>query len=247
MIVVHVLMYHSISDGPAPTCISPRIFSEQMATIEGEGYQVISLTDFASWHNGKLELPENVVVLTFDDGFEDFYDSAFPVLRERNWTATVFLPTKLVGGIENWDGQLKDSPRRLMNWAQIAELKEQGIEFGGHSLTHEDLTSLSSDELERQVRMPLEMIKQQIGDYANCFAPPYGRCNARVQGEIRKWCQASVGVRLDRATQQSDIYDVPRIEMHYFRNIKLWRSFLQQRAEVYFASRRLLRNVRNLL
>jgi peptidoglycan/xylan/chitin deacetylase (PgdA/CDA1 family) len=117
-----------------------------------------------------------------------------------------------------------------MSWSQISELKDQGVEFGGHSLTHADLTKLSSEQLLRQVRLPREAIQQRLDVCEISFAPPYGRSDARVRDEIRKWYQASLGVRLQRATRQCDLYDVPRIEMHYFRSATLWSAFLQRRA-----------------
>jgi peptidoglycan/xylan/chitin deacetylase (PgdA/CDA1 family) len=215
--------------------------------LEHCGFRTISLTDFVAWRCGQRALFDRCAVLTFDDGFEDFFKSAFPELRTRSWTATVFLPTDVVGGVENWEGALKTSPRKLMSWSQISELKEQGIEFGGHSLTHADLTKLSSEQLQRQVRMSQEAIHQRLGVRATSFAPPYGRSDAQVRNEIRKWYKTSLGVHLQRATQHCDLYDVPRIEMHYFRNVQLWNAFLRRQAEAYFAMRRIIRTVRRIL
>src|SRR5262249_32706715 len=89
--VVDILMYHSISDGVGPTCIAPVVFRHQMATLAACGYHPVSLTACAAWVRGEGTLPARAVVLTFDDGFDDFATVAFPVLQARGWTATVFL------------------------------------------------------------------------------------------------------------------------------------------------------------
>lgn len=236
-------MYHSISAGPSPTCIPLPVFSAQMEGLSRQGYHAISLADFVRWRQGELELEDPAVVLTFDDGFQDFYQAAHPELASRGWTATVFLPTDHIGGVENWNGALKE-PRKLMDWSEIRCLKEQGIDFGGHTLSHADLTSLPADEVHRQVKMSQDVIEQRLGEPVSSFAPPYGRSTARVRDEIRKWYKVSVGVRMARATPQCDLFDVPRIEMHYFRNVSLWNAFLRGQAKTYFALRCFLRWLR---
>lgn len=244
---VDILMYHSISDGPGPTCISPATFRQQLNAIEQRGFQVVSLGDFVAWQRGQLDLPERSIVLTFDDGFADFAEAAFPELQSRGWTATVFLPTDLVGRCENWPGQNHD-PRPLMDWSQIASLADEGIEFGAHTLTHADLTALNFDEACEQICKPRESIERHLGKTSMLsFAPPYGRSNQRVRDEIRKWYCVSVGVTLQRAGRHSDLFDLPRLEMYYFQNANVWDSYLSRRAEWYLTARRALRKVRRLI
>ncbi len=246
-LAVHVLMYHSVSDGPGPTCIPLRTFREQMAAIDRQSYQVVSLAEFTAWHDGERELPNRVVVLTFDDGFADFAETAFPELKARGWTATVFIPTSLVGEDESWQGRLP-SPRRLMSWSQIEELAGEGIDFGSHAMTHPDLTRLDLEQARREIREPRDAIQQRLGGPPTIsFAPPYGRCNEVLRNEIRKWYRVSVGVTLQRAGRHCDRYDVPRLEMHYFRNIRLWNAFLDGRADWYLAARRVVRKIRDVV
>jgi peptidoglycan/xylan/chitin deacetylase (PgdA/CDA1 family) len=89
---VSILMYHSISDGPGPTCIAPTTFRRHMAALADCGYHIVSLADIAAWKRGDHGLPERSVALTFDDGYEDFATVVFPELQARGWTVTVFLP-----------------------------------------------------------------------------------------------------------------------------------------------------------
>ena len=194
-------------------------------------YRPISLGDLATWLAGGTELPDRPVVITFDDGFADFAAQAAPVLLARGWSATVFLPTGRMGGPEDWAGANTDPPRPLMNWEQVKTLAGEGFEFGGHSVTHPNLTDLSPADLEREVRQSREEIRERLGRQPASFAPPYGASNPLVRREIAKWYGISVGTRLQRAAPDSDRYDVPRIEMHYFRNLRRWRAYLEGRAE----------------
>lgn len=241
---VNVLMYHSISDNPGPTSIPAETFRGQMAALADCGYQPVSLTDFAAWHRDGVALPERPVVITFDDGFADFAETAFPALRDRGWSATVFLPTGKVGGSEDWDDPT--APRPLMGWDEVAALARDGIAFGGHSVTHADLTALPPDEMRHEVRACADAIERHVGGAPACFAPPYGRSNAAVLAAIRERYTVSVGTRLGRAGRDSDLFDLPRIEMHYFRDIARWRAYLEGRADWYLAARQGLRRIRRM-
>lgn len=244
---VNILMYHSISDAPGPTNIAPGTFKRQMEVLAECGYQPVSLSAFADWHAGRGELPPRPVVITFDDGFADFADHAFPELKARGWTATVFLPTGKMGGHEDWEGADANPPRTLMSWKQVGELAGQGIDFGGHGVTHADLTRLAPDRLEREIRPPMEEIERRTGRAPVGFAPPYGRSNHLVRARIAACYGVSVGTRLARAGRRSDLFDVPRVEMHYFGDLPRWRAYLEGRANWYFESRRALRRVREIV
>lgn len=243
---INVLMYHSISHGSGPTSIPPETFQGQIELLAACKYQTISLLAFKDWRAGKKELPAKSVVITFDDAFADFADCAFRILKAHSCTATVFVPSGKIGGVEDWDGNASLG-RRLMSWSQVADLARENIEFGGHSVTHRDLTKLSESELEREVRQCRDQIEQRLGYAPVAFAPPYGRAHERERREIQNAFGISVGTRLDRANQDCDLYDVPRIEMHYFRDLNRWRDYLEGRADWYLTARRFMRGVKSLV
>jgi peptidoglycan/xylan/chitin deacetylase (PgdA/CDA1 family) len=113
-------------------------------------------------------------------------------------------------------------------------------------VTHADLTRLSAEKLDREVRECRDDIARQLGRAPESFAPPYGRAGERERQVIRQWFGLSTGTRLGHANRNSDPYDLPRIEMHYFRDPGRWKSFLEDRAELYLGTRQFLRKVREI-
>jgi len=242
---VNILMYHSISHEVGPTSIAPDVFHGQMDILKSCGCNVISLSDFAAWHRGKADLPPRPVVITFDDGFADFSSAAYPVLKAHGWGATVFLPTGKLGNVEDWPGA-NAKPRPLLTWTQVKALAGEGIAFGGHSVSHANLTQISENDLHEEIQTCQTDIARHTGQKPTSFAPPYGHANARVRAEIAKFYDVSVGTRLNSAGAGCDIFEVPRIEMYYFRDLNRWRSYLQGHGAWYLRARRLLRGARQI-
>jgi len=244
---IDILMYHAIADGPAPTCIAPDTFRRQMATMAEAGYHGMALSHLAAWLQGAEKPAGKPIVLTFDDGYSDFAEVAWPELKARGWTATVFLPAGKVGAAADWDAGLGRPARRLLSWPAAAELAALGIEIGAHGVSHADLTALPPDTARDEVVQARRRIEDRIGRPVTSFAAPYGRTNSAVRAEVRKHYQASVGTRLARALLDSDPYELPRIEMWYFQDQGRWRSYLDGRARGYFLLRRVLRRARALV
>jgi peptidoglycan/xylan/chitin deacetylase (PgdA/CDA1 family) len=242
---IDVLMYHSISSEAGPTSISARVFSTQIELLRKAGYTSVSLTRLPEWQADPSCLPHRSVVITFDDGFQDFSDVAFPILQRNGFTATVFVPTGRLGSPENWYGA-NAQPRPLMDWSTVIELSKAGIEFGGHSVTHADLSALAEPELREEIATSQADLASRLGMPTQTFAPPYGRTSARVRRELARHSRVSVGTQLGRMTPKSDIHDCPRIEMFYFQNPVMWRSYLERRADWYLLARRAARHIRSL-
>jgi len=238
---VDLLMYHAIADGAGPTNIPVSVFCEQMDALESHGYRILSSEELLGWYRGTAQLAGPSVVLTFDDGFLDFAEVAFPELQSRGWPAIVFLPTGQVGGRDAWE---RNPGRPLMTWDDVRRLHAQGIEFGAHTVGHVDLTRVAPDVARQEIAESKQMIEQTLGCQIAAFAPPYGKSNAAVREEIRSCYELSVGTTWARAGRHSDLFDLPRIDMHYFRNPRLWRAYLEGDAQVYTAARKILRRIR---
>ena len=122
----------------------------------------------------------------------------------------------------------------------LRELGSAGVEFGSHGLTHADLTRLAPGEREREIRQSAEDLAERTGRSTRCFAAPYGHVNRVVLGDMAKHYEAAFGTRFNRARPNCDRFNVPRIEMHYFRNPRRWRAFVTG-DDGYFLARRVLR------
>src|SRR5262249_45904222 len=145
---------------------------------------------------------------------------AFPELQARGWTATVFLPAGKVGGTDAWEADTSGSlGRALMSWQTVTALARLGIDFGAHGVTHTDLTTLPYAAAREEIMRCKRMIENYTGCQVTSFAPPYGQTNRAVRAEICQHYQVAVGTTLARAHRRSDTYNLPRIEMWYFRNL----------------------------
>ena len=236
-----VLTYHSISDAAGPTSIPADVFATQMQVLADLGRRCLRLSEFIDWHQGTNGGADNGVLITFDDAFEDFAQVAAPILQRHGFSALVFVPTRRLGQQEGWQGA-NDPARPLMNWATVKALANDGIEFGGHSRTHADLTRLSAANREDEIAGCAE-ISAQIGKPVEGFAAPYGRVSPEVVEAIGRHYRAAFGTRLALPERGEDRFDIPRIDMHYFREPRHWAGLLKgQRG--YLRVRQALRAVR---
>jgi peptidoglycan/xylan/chitin deacetylase (PgdA/CDA1 family) len=241
--VVDILMYHSISGQGGPTCIAPDIFAAQMRAIADAGVPVITLDDYCAAGIGGAALPDHAVILTFDDGFQDLADVAWPLMKDLGFRPIVYLPTNYIGGREGWRG-IASAPRKLMEWDTIRRLQGEGVIFGSHTESHPDLDALADDAVEAELTRSRDRIAAELGEAPRHFAPPYGIANPSVRARIAQYYLSSVGTRLGSAAAGAERYDLPRLEMFYFTDPARWRAHLAGRGATYLAARRTLRAVK---
>jgi peptidoglycan/xylan/chitin deacetylase (PgdA/CDA1 family) len=222
-------MYHSISGGQGPTCLAAETFRMQLTCLADCGYEAVSLAEYLGWQRGERCLVRPFVVLTFDDAFDDFADVAFPELRARGWSATVFVPAGKVGGADDWERGHGHRARRLMAWDTLRALTREGVDLGAHGMTHVDLTAVTVDEARREIVGSKHMIEELSCGRVSTFSYPYGRSNRHIRTEVGKHYAAGVGTVMGRVGPDSDRYDLPRIEMWYFRDLRRWRDYLEGR------------------
>lgn len=172
---VPILMYHSISDDPETgvhpyyrTATLPQVFAAQMKYLHDSGYRTLSLEEATR----QLESPTaelgKQVVITFDDGYRNFYSDAFPALRRFAFTATVFLPTAFIG-----NQALQFKGKTCLTWAEVSELRKHGVAFGSHTVNHPQLWDLSLPAIDSELRISKETIEDKLGCPAVSFAYPY--------------------------------------------------------------------------
>ena len=172
---IPILMYHSISDdGEKETHryysinTSPKIFNTHLDYLRDNEYVVINLSDAVSYLITGTPIPNKFLVITFDDGYRDFYTNAFPILKQHAFSCTVFLPT---GFIEGRRPGLKD--KEHMNWDEVRTLSKEGIKFGSHTVTHPQLALLNKDGILYELKHSKESIEDNIGEAVESFSYPF--------------------------------------------------------------------------
>lgn len=240
-----VLTYHSIDDDGPPLSISSSQFSEQMEWLS-DNTQVIPLADLVSALRYKHPLATNTVVLTFDDGYQDFYTQAAPILRRREFPTTVFLPTAYCGRTNSWPGQPRwVAEKPLLTWRQVEELARAGFQFGSHSVTHPDMTQLSDAQAEREIIESKREIEIHTGSRVEFFCYPYGHWERKTREIVSRHFGAACSTAAAMVWPTADPFVLPRVDAHYVRNATVFRSLFTRRFSGYITLRRTLRRLRN--
>ena len=176
-----VLMYHHVGPlkpGPYPELtVSPRRFDRQIRWLARRGFVGIRPADWVEWLRTGKGLPAKPVLLTFDDGYADLAEYALPVLRRYGFSAVVFVVTGLSGATNAWDEVNGGATQRLLSAEQIGYWAAQGIDFGSHTRTHTDLTTLTADQLAQEITGSRDDLTNLLGSPVTSFAYPYGAFN----------------------------------------------------------------------
>jgi peptidoglycan/xylan/chitin deacetylase (PgdA/CDA1 family) len=232
---VPILMYHSISDNLFGKShpyyqinTSPQVFAQQMRWMRANGYRTLDLTQMWAGMQAGDDLSKTVVI-TFDDGYRDFYTDAFDALRQCGFTATIFLATD----------RIKDSPVRIegvdyLTWAEVRELRAGGTCFGSHTVTHPDLRSLGPDQIEYEVGCSKETIEQKLGTAVESFSYPFAFPEENknftqflVDILENQGFENGVSTIIGRASKNNNHYYLPRLPVNSWDDATLLRAKLE--------------------
>jgi peptidoglycan/xylan/chitin deacetylase (PgdA/CDA1 family) len=141
-----------------------------MRYLKSQGYRVVNLREFRQYIEGKRQLPQKAVVLSFDDGYKSFREYAEPILKELGFSATLFVYTDYVG-----------AGRNAVSWKDLRELKDAGFDIEAHSKTHGDLRRKQGESdadyaarIRTELQLPQNLFRQHLGEPAQTIAYPYG-------------------------------------------------------------------------
>jgi peptidoglycan/xylan/chitin deacetylase (PgdA/CDA1 family) len=179
-----ILLYHRIyPEGSCATArwrVTPEAFETQLRYLRDAGYYSVTLEDWQQAVLTKKPLPGRAVLITFDHGYQDFCDYAWPLLQKYGFSATVFLVAEHIGGTSSWD-TVNDEKIPLLGWEQIHQLQHQGVEFGSQSATHRHLTGLSFAEVVREAARSRAILQQGLRQAPVAFAYPYGDTDELIE------------------------------------------------------------------
>jgi peptidoglycan/xylan/chitin deacetylase (PgdA/CDA1 family) len=185
-----VLLYHHVGPSRPGTypqqTLSSKAFERHVRWLARLGYVGIRPCDWLAGLRDRTGLPKKPVLITFDDGYADVTEYALPVLQRHGFGAGVFIVTGHVGGTNAWDEAKGSAPHKLMTADQIRYWARQGIEFGAHSRTHVDLTTLALNGLRDQVLGSKIDLVKLVGSPVTSFAYPYGIYNGDAYECVRE-------------------------------------------------------------
>jgi peptidoglycan/xylan/chitin deacetylase (PgdA/CDA1 family) len=202
--IVPVVMYHSIREASEEPLnnVTPKSFSRQMDYLKKNGYEVLSMEEYADRILAGSSFSRRSVVITFDDGFEDNYLNAFPVLREKGFPATIFVPSDKVGG----EGRL--------SWGQIRDMLGHGITIASHLKKERYLPELSPQEQWEEISESRKDLEARLGRPVLFLAYPIGGFSESVKAMVSR-----AGYKLAFTTNRG--HDGPKHDMYALKRIRI--------------------------
>lgn len=238
-----IIVYHSVDDSGSCISVRPSEFEMHMRYIKESGYKTLTLTEMVNIWKQKIKEPYKAVVLTFDDGYLNNYDVAFPTLKAFGLTATIFLTTDFIGKRCTWDkkGEIPDLP--LLTWEMIREMDQYGIDFQPHSATHPHLTSLTVSQIEEEIRRSKQVIEERLDKECRLFCYPYGEFDERIINVLIKlgFIAAVAGQSV-----QEDLYSLRRIGSAHLTSPLAFKTALKGRFSAYYFIKKTVRSLLRL-
>jgi peptidoglycan/xylan/chitin deacetylase (PgdA/CDA1 family) len=198
---VTVLNYHKIADDNIALAVSPPDFAKQMAYLAEEGYTTISPDDLLENQLNGKPLPEKPVLITFDDGYEDNYVNAYPILKQYGFKATIFVITDYLS-----------QNSAYLTWEQAREMQAGGMTIASHTMQHKPLTELGDAELKRELEGSKAAIEYQMGAQNVYLAYPTGAYNLKVMKQVEEaGYKGAFTIKYGGVNAASSLYALERV------------------------------------
>ncbi len=188
---IKILMYHRISENENLcrthwTYVSAAQLRKQLMLLDRLGFTPITFNDYILYMNGELNLPKKPIILTFDDGYENVYRIAFPILKEFGMKAIFFVLGDRSIKTDLWNRGDGTVSSLLINEEQIIDMHESGFEIGSHTMTHAKLTTLPSHIAWEEISISKIMLETILQSRVKSFSYPYGDVNSFVKRLVIK-------------------------------------------------------------
>lgn len=200
-----ILMYHAISDDGRFFSVSTEDFRKQMKYLFDNKYNVISLEEMVE-NLSRKTMPKKTIVLTFDDGYQNSFLTAFPILKKYDFQASIFLTTRSIGKVK------EGGVIGMLDWEEVKKMDGSGlIDFEPHTVTHPKLTSLKTKEIENEIIESKEKIEKELQKKCKYFAYPKGKYNAGIKEAVKDaGFKAAFTVEKGVITLESDFFSLKR-------------------------------------
>jgi len=212
---IPILMYHSIADMPKGTVmrslhVPPKRFRFQMRMLKWLGYRGLGMGELLPYLKGEKQ--GKVVGITFDDGYRNNLTEALPVLQEFGFSATCYIISQMIGGVNEWDLDKGIPENPLMDKAEIQHWIDGGMEIGSHTRNHKQLTECPRDTAIQEVTKSKKELEQQYSTPIDHFCYPYGQMNESIQkiAESARYLTATT-VSRGRTQSEDSLLRLPRV------------------------------------
>ena len=215
---VPIIFYHKI-DKPAPDSLvrggftPPRRFARQIAYLKAHGFVFYTAAEMIEHFRQRGEFPANGIALTFDDGWQDNYTNAFPILRRFDIKATIFLVAGCIGEMSVKAAAAGEGPRAHLSREQILEMSSEGIEFGSHSLNHRLLPELPLEEVRFEVNEAKKQIEELTQEPCHTFTYPAGYYSEAAQKVVQEAGHIAAFSSVYGPSDHLDLYAINRTEI----------------------------------
>ncbi len=212
-----ILMYHRIAstgaDELAPWRVMPKAFEEQLRFLRDHGFHSTTFKQWRGYVEFGTPIPAGAVMLTFDDGFVDFADEAWPLLRKYGFDATLFVVSNHVGGSNTWDHHFGDR-LPLLGWSDLRALNAEGVDVGSHTATHRSLTAINPIDAYHDLKRSKRELEDRLGSAVRSVAYPYGYSSPFVHlSAAAGGYDYGVTARRSRAGLRNSMLALPRVEI----------------------------------
>lgn len=188
---ISILMYHQVGEFPAPAAhrslfCQQRRFEGQMRWLARMGYKVISLREAVSALQGERALSGHAVVLSFDDGYLNFAQAAWPVLKRYGFPAALFPVAGLLGERTEWHAAAGRESYPLLSGEELIRLRREGVEIGAHTMKHPRLGGCDPERQANEIGTSKAALEKLLGEEVPFFCYPFGDFDRTSVSLVRK-------------------------------------------------------------
>ena len=214
---IPILMYHSIAAMPKGTVmrslhVPPKLFRLQMWLLKILGYKGLSMSDLQPYLTGEKQ--GKVVGITFDDGFKNNLTHALSILQKFNFSATCYIISQNIGGINHWDLDKGIPENPLMDENEVKQWINGGMEIGSHTQNHVRLAECNIEVETTEIERSRVDLEAQFGCTVEHFCYPYGSYNNEIVAITKKaGYNTATTVSRGRAKSGGNLFTLPRVSI----------------------------------
>lgn len=207
---IPILMYHHLANNPKPDdpltrslYLAPDMFKHEMDYLNANHFQTIDLQEMYNYFNFGAKLPAKPIIVTIDDGYLDFYQNGFTVLKNNHQKAVLFVITDYPGRNSAY-----------ANFDQLREMQQSGMEIEAHSMSHPDLSKIPSAEANQQVVESKKVLEKEMRKPVLFFAYPSGKYNPETIDFLKKaGYLGAVTVKAGQDHSMNDFFELHRVRV----------------------------------